>query len=147
MEVILTEDVKNLGEMGDIVVVAPGYGRNYLIPKGLALPASAARKKELEHKRAQIELKKEKERAAALGIRGKIDGISITIAKRVSEGDSLYGSVTDREIAEVLASEGHSVERRQVELDRNLDELGIYKVAIKLASGVYAHIRVWVVAM
>lgn len=147
MEVILTEDVKNLGEMGDIVVVAPGYGRNYLIPKGLALPASAARKKELEHKRAQIELKKEKERAAALGIRGKIDGISITIAKRVSEGDSLYGSVTDREIAEVLVSEGHSVERRQVELDRNLDELGIYKVAIKLASGVYAHIRVWVVAM
>ncbi len=147
MEVILTEDVKNLGEMGDIVVVAPGYGRNYLIPQGLALPASAARKKELEHKRAQIELKKEKERAAALGIRGKIDGISITIAKRVSEGDSLYGSVTDREIAEVLVSEGHSVERRQVELDRNLDELGIYKVAIKLASGVYAHIRVWVVAM
>lgn len=147
MEVILTEDVKNLGEMGDIVVVAPGYGRNYLIPKGLALPASAARKKELEHRRAQIELKKEKERAAALGIRGKIDGISITIAKRVSEGDSLYGSVTDREIADVLASEGHAVERRQVELDRHLDELGIYKVAIKLASGVYAHIRVWVVAM
>lgn len=147
MEVILTEDVKNLGEMGEIVVVAPGYGRNYLIPKGLALPASAARKKELEHKRAQIELKKEKERAAALGIRGKIDGVSITIAKRVSEGNSLYGSVTEREIADVLASEGHSVERRQVQLDAHLDELGVYKVAIKLASGVYAEVRVWVVAM
>jgi len=147
MEVILTEDVKNLGEMGEIVVVAPGYGRNYLIPNGLALPASAARKKELEHKRALIDLKKEKERAAALGIRGKIDGVSITIAKRVSEGDSLYGSVTEREIADVLTSEGHSIERRQVELSGHLDELGVYKVAIKLASGVYAEVRVWVVAM
>ncbi len=147
MEVILTEDVKNLGEMGEVVVVAPGYGRNYLIPNGLALPASAARKKELEHKRAQIELKKSKEREAAMGIRGKIEGVSITIAKRVSEGDSLYGSVTEREIADVLASEGHSIERRQVELDGHLDELGVYKVAIKLASGVYAQIRVWVVAM
>src|SRR5690554_1759885 len=147
MEVILTEDVKNLGEMGEVVVVAPSYGRNYLIPQGLALPASAARKKELEHKRAQIDLKKEKERAAALGVRGQIEGVSITIAKRVSEGDSLYGSVTEREIADVLTSEGHLIERRQVELSGHLDELGVYKVAIKLASGVYAEVRVWVVAM
>ncbi|MBA2660842.1 MAG: 50S ribosomal protein L9 [Bradymonadaceae bacterium] len=147
MEVILTEDVRNLGEMGDVVEVAAGYGRNYLIPKGLALPASAARKKELEHKRALIDTKKQKEREAALGIRSKIDGVSITIAKRVAEGDTLYGSVTEREIADVLSAEGHAIERRQVELETNLDELGIYKVPVKLASGVYAHVKVWVVAM
>lgn len=147
MEVILTEDVPKLGEMGDVVTVADGYGRNYLIPRGLALPATAGKKKELEHKRALIEARKEKAREAAMGIQAKIEGVSITVAKRVAEGDSLYGSVTDREIADLLRHEGFEIERRNVVLDHALDELGIYKVQIKLASGVFATIRVWVVAL
>ncbi|MFU8805855.1 MAG: 50S ribosomal protein L9, partial [Bradymonadaceae bacterium] len=134
------------GEMGEIVKVAAGYGRNYLIPKGLALPASAAKKKELEHKKSMIEARKAVEREAAMGVRSKLMGVSITVPKRVSEGDSLYGSVTSREIAEILNKEGYEVEHRHVEAG-NLDELGIYLVPVKLASGVFANIRVWVVAM
>ena len=146
MEVILTEDVPKLGEMGEIVKVAPGYGRNYLIPKGLALPASANKKAELQHKQAVIEARKAQEREAAMGIQSKLDGVSITIPKRVADEDGLYGSVSSREIAEILNKEGFEVEHRFVDAD-GLDELGIYRVPVKLASGVFAHIRVWVVAM
>ncbi|RAL24637.1 50S ribosomal protein L9 [Lujinxingia litoralis] len=147
MEVILTEDVPNLGEMGEIVKVAPGYGRNFLIPKGMALPASATEKKALEHKKRQIELRKEREREEAMGVQAKLDGVSITIPKRVAEGDALYGSVTSREIADVLKQEGFELEHRFIEVGRGIDELGIYKVPVKLASGVYAHVVLWVVAM
>jgi large subunit ribosomal protein L9 len=146
MEVILTEDVPNLGEMGDIVKVAPGYGRNYLIPQGLALPASAAKKKELEHRKAQIEAKKAAERAAAMGIQSKLNGVAITVPKRVADGDRLYGSVSSREIADILAKEGFEVEHRFIDA-KGLDELGVYAVSVKLASGVFAEIKVWVVAM
>jgi len=148
MEVILTEDVPKLGEMGEVVKVAPGYGRNFLIPKGLALPASATKKKALEHQKRQIETRKAHERAEALGVQAKLDGIAVTIPKRVAEEDALYGSVNAREIADVLAQEGFEVEHRFVEVPaKGLDELGIYRIPVKLASGVYAHIMVWVVTV
>lgn len=147
MDVILTEDVPKLGEMGEIVSVAPGYGRNYLIPKGLALPASAAKKRELEHQKRQIEVRKERERSDALTVQAKLDGVTITIPKRVAEEDALYGSVTAREIADVLAQEGFEIEHRFVGIEKPLDELGIYKVPVKLASGVYATVTVWVVTV
>lgn len=147
MEVILKEDVPKLGEMGEIVDVAPGYGRNYLIPKGLALPAGSAQQKELAHQKRQIEEQKQQEREAARSVQKDLDGLSVTIPKRVSEEDSLYGSVTPREIAEVLEAEGFEIEHRFIEVDQGFDELGIYRVPVKLASGVYAHILVWVVTM
>ncbi len=147
MEVILKEDVPKLGEMGEIVEVAPGYGRNYLIPEGLALPASSTQKKELEHQKRQIEERKEAQRAAARSVQEDLDGIAITIPKRVADEDKLYGSVTAREIADVLEQEGFEVEHRFVMVDQGFDELGIYRVPIKLASGVVAHILVWVVTM
>ncbi len=147
MEVILKEDVPNLGEMGEIVDVAPGYGRNYLIPQGLALPASSAKKKELAHQKRLIEQQKAEQRETALEVRGDLDGLSITIPKRVAEEDKLYGSVSAREVADVLQQEGFEVEHRFVEVGRGLDELGIYRVPIKLASGVYAHVIVWVVTV
>ena len=147
MEVILKEDVPNLGEMGEVVNVAPGYGRNYLIPQGLALPASSAKKKELAHKKRQIEQRKAQERADAMAIQGDLDGLSITIPKRVADEDKLYGSVSARDIAGVLQKEGFDVEHRFVEVGQGLDELGIYRVPIKLASGVHAHITVWVVTV
>ncbi len=147
MEVILTEDVPKLGEMGEVVDVAPGYGRNYLIPQGLALPASPDKKAELEHRKRQIEVRKEQEREAALGIQGDLDGLAITIPKRVAEEDALYGSVSAREIADVLAQEGFEVEHRFVDVGNGLTELGIYRVPVKLASGVFAHIMVWVVTV
>jgi len=147
MEIILTEDVPKLGEMGEVVSVAPGYGRNYLIPQGLAIPATSGNKKQLDHQLAQIEARREEERAAAREILGSIDDVSITIPKRVTEEDKLYGSVNAREVAEVLVGQGHDVDRKQVVLEQPLRELGIYDVPIKLASGIYAHVKVWVVAM
>ncbi|MEC9399278.1 MAG: 50S ribosomal protein L9 [Myxococcota bacterium] len=147
MQVILTEDVKNVGDMGEIVEVADGYGRNFLIPKGFALPATSNNRKQLEHQMRLIEKRRESERAAAREILGDIDGISITIPMRVGESDRLYGSVTNRDIATALSQQGVEVDRKQIEVDRPLSELGIYQVPIKLASGIFANVRVWVVAM
>lgn len=147
MEVILLEDVSNLGEMGEIVTVRPGYGRNYLIPRGLAEHASAAKKNQIAHQLAMVEARREKEREAARQIVGDIDGVSISVPSRVGEEDRLYGSVSARDISSLLAQQGVQVEARQVQLDEPIRELGIYKVAIKLASGIYAHVMVWVVAV
>lgn len=147
MEVILTEDVRNLGEMGEIVDVKPGYGRNFLIPQGLAVPATSRHKSQLTHQLAEIERRKRLEQEEAKKIVGEIHGVSITIPKRASDEDKLYGSVTEREIAEVVSQQGTTVERRQVMLDDPIGELGIYKVPVKLASGIYADITVWVIAM
>jgi large subunit ribosomal protein L9 len=147
MQIILTEDVPNLGDMGDLVDVAPGYGRNYLIPQGLALPASGGNAKQLEHQIAIIERKKEQQRVEARKIVGEIDGVSVTIPMRTGDGDRLYGSVTNRDIAASLDAQNVKVNRKQIRLDRAISELGIYEVPIKLASGIFATIRVWVVAM
>lgn len=147
MQVILTEDVPKLGDMGELVDVAPGYGRNFLIPQGLAVPASGRNAAQLQHKLSQIEVRRERERAAAQEILGTIDGVAITIPKRVAEGDELYGSVSPREIAEVLNQADHDVDRKQVVLEQPIGELGIYEVPVKLASGIYAKVKVWVVAM
>lgn len=147
MEVILTDDVPNLGEMGDIVEVADGYGRNYLIPEGLATQATAGKKAQIEHKRTQIEQQKEEQRAAAREVLEDLDGISISVPANVAESDRLYGSVTSRDVAEVLQQQGFEVEYRDVLMTEPFRELGIYKVPIKLASGINAHVRVWVVAM
>jgi large subunit ribosomal protein L9 len=147
MQIILTEDVPNLGDMGDLVDVAPGYGRNYLIPQGLALPASGGNAKQLEHQIAIIERKKEQQRVEARKIVGEIDGVSVTIPMRTGDGDRLYGSVTNRDIAASLDAQNVKVNRKQIRLERAISELGIYEVPIKLASGIFATIRVWVVAM
>lgn len=147
MEVILTEDVPKLGEMGEIVSVTPGYGRNYLIPRGMAIPATRANKAEVEHNLAQIERRKEAERQAAQGLLKKLDGLSITVPKRAGDDEKLYGSVTNREIADLLNQQGHELDRKQVILEQPIQELGIYLVPIKLASGIYANVKVWVVAL
>lgn len=147
MQVILTEDVKNVGTMGQVVEVAAGYGRNYLIPQKMAMLATASNKKALAHQLTQIEARREREREAARGILGTIDGVSVTIPMRVGEQDKLFGSVTNRDIVTSLGQQGVQVDRRQVDLDAPINELGIYKVAIKLASGIYAHVNVWIVAM
>lgn len=145
MDVILTEDVPKLGEMGEIVTVAPGYGRNYLIPRGMAIPATNSNRAQVDHHLAEIEKRKQDERAAAQGLLSKLQGISITVLKRAGEEDKLFGSVTNREIADILTQEGHEVDKRMVVLEQPIQELGIYKVPIKLASGIYADVKVWVV--
>lgn len=147
MEVILKDDVPNLGEMGDIVEVADGYGRNYLLPEGLAEQATPGKKNKIQHQLEQIELQREREREEAREILGDIDGTSVTLPSRVADSDRLYGSVSDRDIADVLEQENINVHHKDIVLDEPIKELGIYKVPIKLASGIYADVKVWVVAM
>ena len=147
MEVILLEDVSKLGEMGEIVEVAPGYGRNYLIPEGLAEQATASNKAEIKHQLGMIEARKEREREEAQEVLDDIDGISISVPARVADEDKLYGSVGQRDVAETLQQQGHEIDRKQVVMEQPVSELGIYEIPIKLASGIYANIRLWVVAM
>lgn len=148
MQLILVEDVPKLGEMGDVVKVAPGFGRNYLVPQGLAIPATVGNKKELDHQLAIIDRKKTAEREAAQEILGELTGVSITITQRVSEEDALFGSVGAREIANILSQQtGKEILRKQIMIEKGFSTLGIYKVPVKLASGVFAEVKVWIVAM
>lgn len=147
MQIILTEDVPNVGDMGDVVHVADGYGRNFLIPQGLALPANTGNARRLQHDMALIEQRKEQQRQQALSIVNDINGISVTIPMRAGDSDKLFGSVNNRDVAAALKQQGVDVERKQVQVPRAINELGIYQVPIKLASGVYAHIKLWIVAM
>jgi large subunit ribosomal protein L9 len=147
MQVILKEDVPNLGDMGEIVKVAAGYGRNYLIPQGLAVLATDSNTKQVQHEIALIEQRKERQRQAALGVLKHIDNIAVTIPMRAGESDKLFGSVTSRDIAEALTEQsGQKIERKHIALARPFTELGVYKVEVKLASGVKTTVRVWVVA-
>jgi large subunit ribosomal protein L9 len=147
MEVILTEDVPHLGNMGDVVDVKPGYGRNFLIPKGLAVLANSGSRQHFEHLRRQIDERKEKLRASALESAQALGDISITIAKKVGDDDRLFGSVTNRDIEAALSALGHEVDRRRIVLSSPIKELGIYEVPLKLHADVEVPLMVWVCAI
>jgi len=145
MKVILREDIEKLGKRGDVVKVAPGYGRNYLLPKGLAyhFTPGNARKVEVERKVLNLHLAREKAEAEALAER--ISQVSTTIVRKVGENETLYGSVTSGDIAEALEKEGFSLEKRKILLDEPLKTLGIYTVPVKVHPDVTAELKVWVV--
>ena len=147
MLVILMEDVSNLGDMGDVVNVSDGYGRNYLVPQGLALPATGQRAGHFAHQRAQIDRRKERLRKEALAVVGDLSGVAVTIPRQVGEDDKLYGSVTNRDIQAALEAEGYTIDRRKIALDHPLRELGVYKVTLKLHSEVKTDVGVWVTAL
>ena len=145
MKVILREDIEKLGNRGDVVKVAPGYGRNYLLPKGLAYQFTPgnARKVEVERKILNLHLAREKAEAEALAER--ISQVSTTIVRKVGENETLYGSVTSGDIAEALEKEGFTLEKRKILLDEPLKTLGIYTVPVKVHPEVTAELKVWVV--
>lgn len=146
MEIILLEDVPHLGNMGDVVEVKPGYGRNFLIPNGLATIASRGKKKEVEHQLRIIAEKRERLKAAAQEVGNALSDFSITITRRAGDDGRLFGSVTTRDIHDALVEAGHEVERRRIILGEPLKALGIYKVSIKLHAEVDADVLVWVAA-
>lgn len=145
MEVILREDIDNLGSRGQLVKVAPGYARNFLLPKRLAVPASEANKKIVEQER-QAHLRKEAKLASEAADLGKLIGaVSITIAQKAGENDQLFGSVTSKDIVEALEKQGYTVERRKIVLEEPIKTLGEFKVPVKLHREVTAEITVNVV--
>jgi len=145
MQVILTQDVGNLGKAGEVVSVKPGYGRNYLIPRGLAVSASSRNVHRLEHQRKQVETRVKKEVASASDIAQRIDGMTLQFERLVGEGDKLYGSVTAGDIASQLEVAGIDIDHRKIRLGEPVKALGKYEVEVKLHPSVSATLKFWVV--
>lgn len=145
MKLILQRQVDNLGDPGDVVTVKPGYGRNYLIPKGMAVPATDANIRMVMAQKARLEEEAAAEREALAEIAGEFEGVTLNIARKVAEGDRLYGSVTAADISEALKLQGHAVTQDQVLLEKPIKELGINEVAVSLGHGVETEVKVWVV--
>lgn len=142
MKVILLSDQRHLGKRGETVEVKPGFGRNYLLPQGLALEATPANQKLVEHRRAKIEAAHAKERGAAEEIKARLEGLRIEIPKRVGEKDTLYGSVTAGDIAAALAAKGFVVDRRRIDLEGGIKTLGDHPVRVDLHPEVLAEVTV-----
>ena len=146
LEVILREDVPNLGSIGEVVRVRPGYARNYLYPRGLAVEASRKNVHELEHHKRVIAVKAERELNAAQGVASKLDGVSVTVRARAGDEGRLFGSVTNLDVERLLAAKGFQVERRRILLEEPLKQLGTFPVAIQVGRGIRATIHVVVEA-
>lgn len=147
MKVILLEDVAHVGNMGEIVRVSDGYGRNYLIPQGLALLATEQRTKEFAHQQAMIEHKKAKVRKAAEAVAAQVNGLEVVIARATTgEEDRIHGSVTNSNIADAIAAKGIEVDRRKIVLDQPIKALGDYEVVVNLGAEIKATVKVSVVA-
>jgi large subunit ribosomal protein L9 len=146
VEVILREDVPTLGAIGDIVRVRPGYARNYLLPRGLAVEASRKNVAELSHQKRVIAVKGERDRKAAEGAAARLEGVSVTVRARAGDEGRLFGSVTNLDVERLLAAKGITVERRRILLEEPIKQLGTFPVVIQLGRGVRATINVVVEA-
>ncbi len=145
MQVILTQDVDNLGKAGELVTVKPGYGRNYLVPNGFAVSATVRNKNRLDHEKAVIERKVAKERASATEIANRLNVMTLQFERMVGEDEKLFGSVTNRDIAEQLKKAGVEIDHRWIQLDQAVKALGKYETVVRLAAGVTANLKFWVV--
>ena len=144
MEVILKEDVNNLGHRGDVVKVADGYGRNYLLPKKLAMEANAANKAVIEQMKASAVRRSAKEKSEAEALVGQLNNVSLVFERKVGEHDQLFGSVTSADIAHELEAKGFNIDRRKVHLEEPLKQLGEFHIPVKLHREVTAHVAVTV---
>jgi large subunit ribosomal protein L9 len=144
MQVILKEDVRDLGLIGDVVNVKDGYARNYLIPKGLAVEASTRNIKALEHEKKKIQERIKKAKTKAEELASNLSSTAITIKAKVGEGDKLFGSVTTMDIAEALKKEGMDIDKKKILLEEPIKRLGSYVVNVKIHSDVLAQVNVQV---
>lgn len=146
MKVILKQHVESLGKAGDTVKVADGYGRNFLIPKGLAVEANPRNLKAFEHEKQRILQQAEKIHKEAEATAARLNGLTCAIARRVGEQEKLFGSVGVKDIEEALSAQGFEVEKRNILLDEPIKSLGEFAVRVKLSAGVTAEVKVSVVA-
>ena len=146
MEVILRTHVDNLGHRGEIVKVADGYARNYLLPRKLALVVTDGNKQQIEREKARFDVREAEEKNVAEATAARMANVEISIARKVGETEALYGSVTSADIAESLAAKGFELDRRKIQLADPLKRLGEFDVQVKLHREVTAHIKVKVVA-
>ena len=146
MEVILREDIQGLGYKNDTVEVKPGYGRNYLIPRGMAILASASNKKMIEENIRQAAHKAEKAKKDAVEIADKIGEITLEIKTKAGEKGKIFGAITPIQISEALASKGHQIDRKRISFEQKIKELGEYTALLDLHKEVHHPIKVKVVA-
>lgn len=145
MEVILRDHVEHVGRRGEIVKVADGYARNYLLPRKLALEATEGNRKRVERERKILEAREAEERGAAEAIAARLTALELSISRKVGENDQLYGSVTNADIGDLLKARGFDIDRRKILLPDPLKSLGESTVPVKLHRDVTAHVRVSVV--
>ena len=145
MEVILREHVDNLGRRGDVVKVAAGYARNYLLPRKLALPVTDSNKKQIERERKNAEVRELEEKTQAEAFAKRLAETDIAIGRRVGENDTLYGSVTSADIAHALTAKGFEIDKRKITLPEPLKALGEFTVPVKIHREVTAQVKVNVV--
>ena len=146
MEVILRDHVENVGKRGEVVKVANGYARNYLLPRKLALPATPGNMKQIERERVKLDAKEAEEKGAAEAVAAKMAGVEAVITRKVGETEALYGSVTTADIAEALAKQGFETDKRKIGLREPIKKLGEYTVPLKLHREVTVNVPVKVVA-
>jgi large subunit ribosomal protein L9 len=145
IEVILREHVEHLGSRGDVVKVANGYARNYLFPRKLALAVTAENKRQIERDRAKAEARESEERGVAEAMGKRLESLDLSIARRVGEHETLYGSVTSADIAEALHAQDFTIDRRKIQLPEPLKTIGLHVVPLKLHRDVTAQLKVKVV--
>ncbi|OHE55462.1 MAG: 50S ribosomal protein L9 [Thermodesulfovibrio sp. RBG_19FT_COMBO_42_12] len=145
MKVILKDDVKNVGKMGQVVDVADGYARNYLVPRGLAVDANIKNIKSMEHEKRIIEEKAKKIKNSAQDLAHKISTITLMIKAKVGEEGKLFGSVTTMDIAELLKNEGIEIDKKKISLDEPIKRLGLYTVNVKLHSEISTQVNIQIV--
>jgi large subunit ribosomal protein L9 len=146
MKVILREDVENLGRGGELVDVKPGYGRNYLLPRGLAVVANPKNIREIEHQKAVASAKAAKMKASAEALAKRLSDTPLTLKRKAGEQDKLFGSVTAMDLAEALAQRGLAIDRRSIDLGEPIKTLGDFEVPVKLHHEVVGKVKVKVEA-
>jgi large subunit ribosomal protein L9 len=145
MEVILIEDLKGVGAKGATVNVKPGFARNYLLPRRLAIPTGSKAANLYQELERQKSLQADKLLAAARVEAARIDGLSVNIPAQANEEDTLFGSITSSDVAAALKTAGHDVDKRRIEMDEHIKQLGNYDVIVRYFGGVTATVKVWVV--
>ena len=146
MEVILREDIKTLGRAGELVRVKPGYARNYLLPQGLAYEATEGNKKRIAAESKARAVRGQAEKTAAERVAEALGAVSLTLSGKAGEEGKLFGSITAQDVADALAREGHTVDRRRIELEHPIKTLGDHTVVVRVHPEVHAEVRVSVVA-
>ena len=146
IEVILREDIQTLGRAGEMVRVKPGYARNYLLPQGLAYEATEGNRKRIAAETRVRAAKDQAERSEAERVAGTLNGLTLTLKGKAGEEGKLFGSITSQDIADALASEGYSFDRRRIELEHPIKTTGTHTVSLRLHPEVHAELRVSVVA-
>jgi len=145
MKIILRQDYESLGATGDVVEVKPGYARNYLIPKNIAMPLSKGNLKIFEEERKQVEMQHLREQHSAEGLAAKLEKVSVTATVTVGEDDRIFGTVTNQNISDLLKDKGFDIDKKNITIDEPVKALGIYPVTVRLHPNVDTKIKLWVV--